>query len=162
MFKYAPHEDAIATHIVQVFAWIATCSQIVFLEGTIIQGLIILDDSTYIYRRWHGTLLAWAALVVPVLCNIFARRILPTLEIIGGIGHVVFFIAIVATLAVLSPRSSADFVFRTTVTGLSGWKSPGIQWCIGLLTAAFSLACKFMMYASSADLAANMKQLSMA
>ncbi len=125
----------------QVFAWIATCAQVAFLEGTVIQGLIVLNDATYIPQRWHGTLLAWAVMALPVFCNIFARRILPPLEIIGGIGHFVFLVAFIATLCVLSPRSSADFVFTQTTTGLSGWSSPGIQWCIGLLSAAFPLGC---------------------
>ena len=111
------------------------------MEGTILQGLIVLNDETYIYERWHGTLLAWAVLALPLFCNIFARRILPTLEIIGGIGHFVFFLAIVCTLCILSPRSSAEFVFTETTTGLSGWSSPGVQWCIGLLSAAFPLGC---------------------
>jgi choline transport protein len=125
----------------KVFAWIATCAQVAFLEGTILQGLIVLNDETYIYKRWHGTLLAWTVLALPLFCNIFARRILPTLEIIGGIGHFVFFLAIVCTLCILSPRSSAEFVFTETTTGLSGWSSPGVQWCIGLLSAAFPLGC---------------------
>jgi len=120
----------------------ATCAQVAFLEGTVIQGLIIQNNPNYVPHRWHGTLLAWAVIALPLLCNIWARRILPPLEIIGGIGHFVFLIAIITTLCVLAPRSSADFVFRTTVTGISGWGNSGVQWCIGLLSAAFPLGCK--------------------
>jgi choline transport protein len=134
-------ESTITYQSTQVFAWMATCAQVAFLEGTIIQGLIIQNNPTYVPERWHGTLLTWAVIALPVFCNIFARRILPTLEIIGVIGHFVFFIALVTTLCVLSPRGTADFVFTTTITGLSGWKSSGIQWCIGLLSAAFPLGC---------------------
>lgn len=122
----------------------ATCAQVAFLEGTIIQGLIVQNyPTTYIPQLWHGTLLSWAVLALPLICNIFARRILPPLEIIGGIGHFVFLIAIVTTLAVMAPRSTADFVFTTTITGFSGWKSSGVQWCVGLLSAAFPLGCTF-------------------
>jgi hypothetical protein len=134
-------ENAMANQSVQVFAWIATCAQVAFLEGTVIQGLIVLNDATYVPERWHGALLAWAVLALPLFCNIFARKILPPLEIIAGIGHFVFLVAIVTTLCVLSPRSSADFVFTQTITGLSGWRSSGIQWCVGLLSAAFPLGC---------------------
>jgi choline transport protein len=139
----------------------ATCAQVAFLEGTVIQGLIILNDVTYIPQRWHGTLLTWAVIALPLFCNIFARRVLPPLEIIGGIGHFVFFIAIVTTLCVLSPHSSADFVFTQTITGLSGWSSPGIQWCIGLLSAAFPLGCKSEKFRHPTCLFANIGQLSM-
>jgi choline transport protein len=126
----------------QVFAWIATCTQVAFLEGTIIQGLIIQNYPNYIPKLWHGTLLMWAVLLLPFLCNIFARRILPALEIVGAVGHLAFFLAFVITLGVLSPPSSASFVFTQSITGLSGWSSPGVQWCIGLLSSAFPLGCK--------------------
>jgi hypothetical protein len=49
-------ENAVANQIAQVLAWIATCVQVAFLEGTVIQGLIVLNDATYIPERWHGTL----------------------------------------------------------------------------------------------------------
>ncbi|KIW98464.1 uncharacterized protein Z519_00125 [Cladophialophora bantiana CBS 173.52] len=125
---------------ITVFAWIAVCAQVCFLEGTILQGLIILNDDTYVPKLWHGTLLAWAILAFPLICNIFARRVLAQLEVLGGILHIVLFIVFVAVLASLSPRSSADFVFTDTVTNLSGYPSSGVSWCIGLLSGAFPLA----------------------
>jgi hypothetical protein len=111
----------------------------VFLLGTIIQGLIIFNDETYVPERWHGTLLTWAVLAVPVVCNIFARRALAPLEIVGGVTHILFLIVYVVILAVMAPRSTASFVFTQTLTGLSGWSNRGIQWNIGLLSAVFPL-----------------------
>ena len=70
-----------------MFAWIATCAQPAFLLGTTIQGLLVLADPTYVFHRWHGTLLAWAVFAIPVVINIFARRVLAPLEVIGGITH---------------------------------------------------------------------------
>ena len=111
-----------------------------FLLGTQIQGLIIFNNPDYVPHQWHGTLLGWAVLAIPVVCNIISTKILEPLEIIGGIANIVFFVVIVLTLAILSPRSPASFVFETTITGLSGWDSTGVQWCIGLLPAAFALS----------------------
>jgi choline transport protein len=113
----------------------AVCAQVCYLEGTIIQGLIILNDDSYIPQKYHGTLLAWAILALPLFCNIFARRVLAPLEVMGGILHI-------AVLVVFSPRSSADFVFATTITGQSGWSNSGVEWCVGLLSGAFPLAGK--------------------
>jgi choline transport protein len=124
---------------ITVFAWITTCAQPAFLLGTLIQGLIVLDNDNYAYERWHGTFLAWAIFAVPIIINIFARKLLPSLEVIGGITHIVFFIAWVVTLAALAPRSSAEFVFATNSFGLSGWSNEGVQWCVGLLSAVFPL-----------------------
>jgi len=125
---------------ITVFAWMAVCAQVCFLEGTIIQGLILLNDDTYIPEAYHGTLLAWAILALPLLCNIFARKVLAPLEIIGGILHIALFVVFIVVLVVMSPRSTSNFVFATTTTSLSGWSSPGIQWCVGLLSGAFPLA----------------------
>ncbi len=80
-------------------------------------------------------------LALPSLSDatVFADDILPPLERLLGVTHVVFFIITIATLAAMAPHGSNDFVWTTTtITGLSGWKSPGLQWCIGLLTPAFS------------------------
>lgn len=125
---------------ITVFAWMAVCAQVCFLEGTIIQGLILLNDNSYIPQPFHGTLLAWAILALPLFCNIFARKILAPLEIIGGVLHIALFVVFIVVLVVFSPRSTSSFVFTTTTTGLSGWSSPGIQWCVGLLSGAFPLA----------------------
>jgi hypothetical protein len=108
--------------------------------GTIIQGLIIFNDETYVPERWQGTLLTWAVLAIPVVCNVFARRALAPVEIIGGVTHILFLILFIVTLVVMAPRSTASFVFTQTITGLSGWSSPGVQWNIGLLSAVFPLA----------------------
>lgn len=118
----------------------ATCTQPAFLMGTVIQGLITLNNDDYVPQRWHGTLLVWACLAIPLLCNIYARKLLTTLEIIGGISHLIFMIVVVVILVVLSPRSSASFVFTQSITGLSGWTDPGISWCLGLLSATFPLS----------------------
>ncbi|KAK6369786.1 hypothetical protein LTS17_009236 [Exophiala oligosperma] len=126
---------------ITVFAWMALCAQVCYLEGTLIQGLIALNNpETYIPKGWHGTLLAWSILALPLICNIWARRILAPLEVVGGIVHVALFIVFVVVLVALSPRSSADFVFTTTFTGLSGYGSAGVSWSIGLLSGAFPLA----------------------
>ena len=120
-------------------AWITTCAQPAFLIGTLLQGLIVLNDETYVYERWHGTFLAWAVFSIPVCVNIFARRLLAPIEVVGGFTHIVFFIVWVAVLAALAPKSTSEFVFATNVFGLSGWKNSGVQWCVGLLSAVFPL-----------------------
>ena len=103
------------------------------------QGLIILNNSTYIPQGWHGTLLAYAILAVPLFCNIFARRVLAPLEVLGGIVHIALFVVFVVVLVAMSPRSSAGFVFATSITDQSGYSQPGVSWCLGLLATAFPL-----------------------
>ena len=68
--------------------------------------------------------------------NVYGIRLLPTLQMIGGIFHVAFFVILVVPLVLLSPRSTPEFVF-TEILNEGGWKNNGISWCLGLLTVTF-------------------------
>jgi choline transport protein len=78
----------------------------------------------------------WAIVAFAFAVNVWGIKLLPLIELIGGICHVAFFIALLVPLVTLAPRSSADFVFRTLLNE-GGWNSDGISWCIGLLTVTF-------------------------
>ncbi|KAK5166550.1 uncharacterized protein LTR77_008093 [Saxophila tyrrhenica] len=110
---------------VTVFGWIAVVAQPAFLVGTIIQGLITLNVDSYVAQPWHGTMLTWAVLAVPVLCNVFARKVLNSIEIVGGITHTAFWIIWVVVLTTMARRSSSEYVFETTYSGAAfgGWEN---------------------------------------
>jgi choline transport protein len=129
---------------ITVFGWIATVATPAFLIGTQIEGLLILNDSTYLPEGWHGTLFAWAVLAIPVLCNIFARKLLAPIEYIGGFTHMGFLIVYVVVLCVMASKSTATYVFTTTTSGLSGWTNSAVSWNIGLLTAVFPIGGMFV------------------
>jgi hypothetical protein len=123
-----------------VFAWIATLAFNPFLLGTLVQGLIIFNYPSYEPHGWHGTLLAWAFMVVPVIWNIYARKLLVLLELIGGICHILFFICTVAILGVMAKRSSTEFVFETLTNNVSGWTNPCVAFSVGLLPMVFPIS----------------------
>jgi amino acid transporter len=60
--------------------WQVYLASVCFLVGTIIQGLLVLNDPTYVYQRWHGTLLAIA---VVFFCIIFNTALASRLPMIG-------------------------------------------------------------------------------
>lgn len=124
---------------ITLFAWMATFTQVAFLESGIVQGLTIQCNPTYIPQLWRRTLIGGAVIVLPLLGNTFARRILVKLELVAGVANILFFFIIVIVLGATAPRSPASFVFTTTFIGFSGWTLPAVEWCIGLLSAAFTL-----------------------
>lgn len=67
--------------------------------------------------------------------NVYGIKILPVIQLVGGICHVVFFVALIVPLVLLSPRSTAEFVFTEQLSN-GGW-SDGLSWCIGLLTVTY-------------------------
>ncbi|KAF2179045.1 amino acid transporter [Zopfia rhizophila CBS 207.26] len=123
-----------------LIAWVAACALTPFTLGTMIQALIAFNDPSYVPKRWHGTLLMWAFVTLPVFTNLYARRILVPLEIIGGVCHFLFFICVIVTLAILGPRSTDDFVWKTSISDQSGWNNAGVSFCIGLLSPAFAVS----------------------
>ncbi len=60
--------------------WQVYLASVCFLVGTIIQGLIVLNDPTYVYERWHGTLLS---ISIVVFCIIFNTALASRLPVIG-------------------------------------------------------------------------------
>ncbi|KAK5123027.1 hypothetical protein LTR85_003593 [Meristemomyces frigidus] len=121
---------------ITVFAWQATATSVVYLTAIQIQGLMILNYDSYAPERWHGTLLMWAVISIMFAINLWGIRVLPMIELLGGVCHVVFFVMILVALVVLAPQSSADFVFTDFVNG-GGWASDGVSWSIGLLTVVY-------------------------
>jgi choline transport protein len=133
------HTDRIAEALnnlgwVSVIGWQAGCASGTFLGGTIIQGLLVLNHPSYEYQRWHGTLLLYAVLLVTVFVNTVAVRILPALEGVVLILHVLGFLAILIPLVHLAPISSAESVFATW-SNFSGYPD-GLSWFVGLTTSS--------------------------
>jgi choline transport protein len=78
----------------------------------------------------------WAVMIVTFAVNVYAIKILPVIQLVGGIMHVTFFVALVVPLVLLARRSTPEFVFDTVLKN-GGYKSDGVSWCIGLLTVTY-------------------------
>ncbi|KNG82807.1 amino acid permease [Aspergillus nomiae NRRL 13137] len=125
---------------VTVFSWSALVCIAPYFIGTQIQGMVVLAHPDYELVRWRGTLLMWAVAIIPIIINIFARRVLGAIEVAAGIMHVVFLPVTIAVFVILAPRNPDSFVWNTFVGGLSGWKDSGVVFSIGLLGVITPLA----------------------
>ncbi|CAK1358973.1 unnamed protein product [Cercospora beticola] len=118
--------------------WQCAITSITYLAGTIIQGLIILNNDSYVPERWHGTLLVIAVAAFAVLFNTVLAKKLPMVEGLLLILHVLGLFAIIIVLWVLAPTANAKDVF-TQFTNAGGWNSNGTSFMVGLLTPIISL-----------------------
>ena len=100
--------------------------------GTILQGLIILDNENYKSHEWHGTLLCWAVLAVAIFINTVISALLPMIEGVILILHVLGFFAVLIPLVYLAPHGSAASVFQTGLNE-GGWPTPGLSYCVGFI-----------------------------
>ncbi|MCJ1237280.1 hypothetical protein MMC14_005265 [Varicellaria rhodocarpa] len=118
---------------VATLGWQANVAAGVFFSSTILQGLLVLNYPSYVFERWHGTLLLYAALLLCVLVNTVAARLLPKIEGFIMILHILGFFAILIPLVYMAPHSSTSFVFKDFIN-TGGWSSPGTAWLVGLIS----------------------------
>ncbi|KAG2162089.1 hypothetical protein VTO58DRAFT_109485 [Aureobasidium pullulans] len=118
---------------IATIGWSANTAAGIFFSGSMIQGLLVLNDSTYAYHRWHGTLIMWAALGIVILVNTIAARFLPKIEGMILILHTLGFFAILIPMVYLSDHNSASTVF-TDFENSAGWNSNGLAFFVGLIS----------------------------
>ncbi|KAL8970328.1 MAG: hypothetical protein Q9197_003860, partial [Variospora fuerteventurae] len=65
-----------------MLGWQAGLLSVGFIIGTVTQGLIVLNNPSYAFERWHGTLLVWAMTIFCVTFNTVGAKILPIIQIV--------------------------------------------------------------------------------
>ena len=108
-----------------VLGWIANLTAGVWFSGTMTRGLLALNYPSYIYERWHGTPILFAALLCCVIVNTLLGRIFPHIETFVLVLHISGFLA----------RRSPSFVFAQ-ITDAAGWDRNGLAWFIGLISSS--------------------------
>ena len=122
-----------------VWAWNVSATLLPFFTGSQILGLVTFNHPDYVYKGWHALLIAYATILIPLIANLFARRLLKPIEIFGAVWHFISLVTIVVVLIALGGRNSASFVFTGNSGNISGWENGFVQWCLGMLTAVLPL-----------------------
>ena len=113
-------------------AWVAVLATGSIFVGTIVQGLIILNHPDYVPHTWHGTLLCWAVIAVAVFINTVISGLLPMIEGLILVFHILGFFAVLVPLVYLSPHGSTASVFQTSLNQ-GGWPTQGLSYCVGFI-----------------------------
>ncbi|KAL9584624.1 MAG: hypothetical protein Q9212_002000 [Teloschistes hypoglaucus] len=117
-----------------VISWQALCAGAAYVTGTLVQGLLVLNYPSYDYQRWHGTLLFYAVFTFALFVNTYLGRLLPQIESMMLLFHILGFFGILIPLVYLSPHQSAEFVF-TDFLNLGDWSSKPLSFFVGLISA---------------------------
>jgi choline transport protein len=110
----------------------------------------VLNIESYVYRKWHGSLLTIAVLLLSVLFNTFFARKLPMFEGILIFFHVVGVVVFVP-LWILLPRAVGGWPL-TEFYNQPGWSSVGLATLVGSggpLTALTGFDCSVHMSMNS-------------
>ncbi|KAA8624967.1 hypothetical protein TUN199_09426 [Pyrenophora tritici-repentis] len=124
---------------ITVIAWVCSCAGAFSFMSNTLSGLIIFNSPSYEPQPWHSTVFLIAFLVVPLVLNLYLRQIINYLETVGGIFHVVLFVAVVMTLCTLAKHSTPTYVFKTLHTD-AGWVNPRVAFSIGMLATAYPIS----------------------
>ena len=127
--------------------WQAEITTAAFFTGTLVQGMIVENHSDYGFQRWHGTLLTWAAILLAVSFNTVLSPLLPKVEGMVLVLHILGFVAILIPLVYLAPHSAPSEVF-TVFLNSDGWSSQGLSFFIGLIGNATAFLGKFSILTS--------------
>ena len=119
-----------------VLSWQACLASAAYLGGTIIQGLLVLNYPNYDFKRWHGTLLLYAVILLAMLFNTYLAKQLPKVEGAVLIVHVVGFFGVLITLVYLAPHGNSRDVFVKYLA--NGGYDNGTSFFVGLITTVFA------------------------
>ena len=85
-----------------ISGWMAILAGSGFLGGQQIVALATLNNSTYEFQRWQVTLIFWAMVIVAILINTVVASILPKIESMVLIIHVLGFFAVLIPIVYVS------------------------------------------------------------
>lgn len=117
--------------------WQGAICAICFLCGTVIQGLIILNNENYVPHAWHATMLIIAIAAFAVIFNTALAKKLPLVEAFLLVLHVLGLFAIIIVLWILAPTARASDVWLE-FSNAGGWNSYGTATMVGLLSPVIS------------------------
>ena len=120
-----------------VLGWQTGITSIAFLTSSQIQSLVVINNPSYVFERWHTTLLILLVSFFAIIFNTYLAKRLPLVEGIILVLHICGFFAILIPLWVMAPRSTASEVFGTFNNG-GGWSSIGLSILVGMLSPVFT------------------------
>ncbi|BCS25685.1 putative GABA permease [Aspergillus puulaauensis] len=122
-----------------VIGWQATFATACYLTGTMIQGVVVLTHPDYVPAYWHPTMYYWAVVAFAVGINVVGRSVLPRLEGLILVVHILGFFAVMIPLVSLAEIGSARDVF-TQFNNQGNWSSDGLSFFVGLIGCVFAFA----------------------
>ncbi|KAI2626988.1 amino acid transporter [Hypomontagnella submonticulosa] len=119
-------------------AWQAISVMVSYLVATLLQGIIVLAQPTYVPLAWHTVLLIWAFALVFTALNSTTSRTLAKLEGLILVLHLAGFFGILVPMVYLAPHNEPSFVFETFYNN-GNWPTQTMAFFVGFPTLATAL-----------------------
>ena len=125
-----------------MIGWQAIVASGGFLCGSMIQGLLVLNNPDYVPKPWQLVLIFWGAILFAIFINTAVSHILPKIEGFILILHTLGFFAILIPLLYYAPHNDASEVFTSFSNG-GHWQSQGLSFMVGIVGPVFSFLGQF-------------------
>ncbi|KAK6821272.1 hypothetical protein PG987_015672 [Apiospora arundinis] len=120
------------------FGYVALLAGVANTTAIQLEGIIQFNHENYVPGGWHTSVIVIALLVVLGALNMFAFRLVPWIELTGGVLHVANWVAFIVIFAAMGPRHDPDFLFVDSTT--SGWvDKPVVSWHLGAVALTWAL-----------------------
>jgi L-asparagine transporter-like permease len=96
---------------------------------------------SYTAQTWQVTLIAWLLILIAIFVNTTVSSMLPKLEGMILILHIIGFFAVLISLVTFGANGDAEDIFLE-FRNTGGWPTQGLSWCIGLLGSVYSFVGK--------------------
>lgn len=115
--------------------WIASVAGSVFVLTTQIETMVAITRSEYVMENWQYVLVMIAIVGITIVFNTWCADLLPAVETVSLVGHIIGFFVVLIPLWVLCPRNSPSEAF-TSFTWSGGW-SPGPAYLVSQVTVMY-------------------------
>lgn len=105
----------------------------IFLVGSLVQTIILVNDESYAFPSWHGTLLAIGSMCFAYIGNVYGNKILPHWQIAVFAVHVIGYLAYIVPVWVNAPKATHYQVWGE-FQNLGGWSNIGLAVLVGQLS----------------------------
>ncbi|KAK7934869.1 hypothetical protein PG985_000364 [Apiospora marii] len=120
------------------FGYVALLASIANSVVIQLEALIAFNHPSYTPGGWHTSVMVIALCVGEGLVNMFAFKLVPWVEMTGGVLHVAMFIVFIILFPVMGTRHNSDILFLDSTA--SGWvDTPGVSWNLGMITLTWAL-----------------------
>jgi amino acid transporter len=119
-------------------AWQAIAVSTGYITATLLQGIVVLAQPSYVPEPWHTVLILWAAMLFAVIMNSTTSQALARFEGLILVLHLAGFFGVLVPLVYFAPHNDAQTVF-TSFINAGGWSPQALSFLIGFPTVATSL-----------------------
>lgn len=113
-------------------SWIALLAGIANIAANVITVIVTANYPNYVSQGWHVILIMWAILIVLGLLNMYAFWLIPWIELLAGLLHIILWVVFAVVLLVLAPRHTSSFVFLEKANS-SGWTNDFVSFNLGIV-----------------------------